>query len=83
MKSAIVTLVIATVLGGTVASYAQEKPRAAGAPPAGMQKEMGAVGSTAAQLPEAPGPSNGPAKVGSDALVQPGAVTQAKAASKQ
>jgi hypothetical protein len=80
MKLAIVTLAIATGLGGIVASYAQEKPKAAAAsPPAGVQKEMPVAGSAAAQVAETPGPSSGPAKVGTTAVVKPGMTMQSKA----
>ncbi len=77
MKRAIVTLVIATALG-TVAGHAQEKLKAASTtPPPGAQKELPVAG--AAQIPEMPGLTNAPVKVGDGAVVKPGTTTQSKA----
>ncbi len=79
MRSAIATLVLATAVGGIVGvSYAQDNPKAAGAPPAGVHKEMPLAGSAAAKTPVNPGTSSAPAKVDKEAAVKPGTTTQAK-----
>lgn len=70
MKAAIVTLVVATAVGGTVAtSYGQEKLKSFSAQtPAGVHKEMPLAGDKA-QAAEAPGQGSGPVKVGDAAVV--------------
>jgi hypothetical protein len=65
------------------AGYAQENPKAAAAPPAGVHKKMPAADSAEAKVAEAPGTSSGPAKVGKEGAATSGATTQAKSFKQQ
>jgi hypothetical protein len=86
MKNAIMPLIVATAVGATVGtSFAQEKPKAFSAPPAGVM---------AVQAPTAPtegspggqiklGTAGAAAQVGAAGLVQPGTVSTATKAQKK
>ena len=85
MNGAIIALVVAAVVGGTIAtSHAQGKLKAATTPPAGDLKEMPVAGSPAAQTAEAPAVQSGDMpRIGQPSVetgvAQPGTVTDAKA----
>ena len=80
MRTSLVTLAVATAIGAMVGtSDAQENPKAAAAPPPGLHKEMPVAGSPEATITEPPGTTgSGPAKVGKEGIVTPGASTRAK-----
>ena len=84
MNGAIITLVVAAVVGTVATSHAQDKLKAATTPPPGVLKEMPVAGSPAAQTAEAPALQSGDMpRIGQPSVetgvAQPGTLTDAKA----
>lgn len=85
MNGAIITLLVAAVVGGTVAtSHAQSKLKAAAPPPTETLKEMPVAGSAAAQTAEAPAMQSGDMpRIGQPSVetgvAQPDTLTDSKA----
>ena len=79
MRSSLVALVVAITIGAiTGASYAQDNPKAAAAPPPGVHKKMPLADSVEAKAVEPGSAGGGLAKGGKDSLMAPGTITQAK-----